>query len=158
MPIGDVPSIGALTVNPKWKVAIVRSLWHGAYTSAMAEDARKALIDAGVPQKNIVIIDASGSFEVPLLAGHAIERLKVDGVIALGVIVQGETHHAEIIAKESARGCMELQMKTGKPVAFEILFVDALKDAEIRSMGEHGKGKIAAQTLLGSLAEIAEMH
>ena len=152
---GDAPAFGKIPVDPAWKVVIVRSLWHGELTEAMAKSAAETLSTAGI--KDVREVTVTGSFELPLFAKIALEEWKCDGVIALGVVLRGETKHADLIASEAARACMDLQMQTKKPVAFEVLLVDSLEVAKKRAVGPDSKGTLAAKTLLSSLAGKAEM-
>ena len=152
------PVFGKIKIDPKWKIAIVRSVWHTELTEALRDDAISTLIEAGLKKQNITLIDSPGSFELPLLCKHAIEQRKVDGCIALGVVMQGATHHARLVAEAAADGLMQLTLNTGIPIAFEVLFVDTLEDARVRSIGKDGKGPLAARTLLTSLARIEEMR
>ena len=110
----------------------------------MKESALQELRNSGIPEDHISLHEAPGSFEIPLIGRNLAEKKSVDALIALGVIVQGETHHAEILARESARGCMEVQLRYGIPFGYEILYVDRLEDAEKRS----DKGKEAARAVL----------
>jgi 6,7-dimethyl-8-ribityllumazine synthase len=125
---------------------------------ALVDGAKSALVKGGIKEANVSVIAAPGSFEIPLFAQSAIQDLKVHAVIAFGVVVQGETHHASLIAESAARGIMDLQLRTGTPIAFEILFVHRLEDARKRSMGLHAKGPLAAATVLSSLAKLDEMR
>ena len=151
------PEFGEITVDPAWKVAIVRAAWHGDLTSALALSCTQKLIELGIQRKNIQEIVVPGSFEIPLFCKEAL-KMGVDGVIAFGVVVQGDTHHARLIAEESASGCMQAQMEFCKPVIFEVLFVDEKKHAQERSIGKDGKGPLSAQTLLSCLAMQAQLH
>ena len=123
----------------------------------MASEAKAELLKQGIAAKNIIEVQVPGSFEVPLACMHIIERKHVDALIAFGVIVQGQTHHARLIAEQAARALMQLQMDTGVPVAFEVLFVDKLTHAKARSTGKHGKGPHAAQTVLTTLAKLSDL-
>ena len=152
------PEFGKVKAQPDWKIAIVRSLWHGELTSALSADAEAALIKAGMKEDNIIFVEAPGSFEVPLLAQEAIENMQVHGVIALGVIIQGETHHARILAETTATGLMDLQLRTGVPVTFDILYVNTMEDARKRCSGAGGKGALAAHTLLTTLAKLSKLR
>ncbi len=145
------------SVNPAWRIAIIRSAWYPHCVEALTEDARKALVEAGIEPEQITVLEAPGSFELPLLAKRAIEHHSVVGVIAFGVIVEGETHHAALIAHAAARGIMDVQLQMNTPIAFEVLYVDDLKLAEARSIGKGGKGREAAVSLLKSLANKAEL-
>jgi 6,7-dimethyl-8-ribityllumazine synthase len=152
------PEFGKVKAQPEWKIAIVRSLWHGELTGALSADAEAALLAAGMKEDNIIFVDAPGSFEVPLLAQEAIENMQVSGVIALGVIIQGGTHHANLLAQTTATALMDVQLRTGVPVTFDILFVDTIEDARKRSTGAGGKGTLAALTLLTTLAKLSELR
>lgn len=152
----DTPDFGTVEINPDWKIAIIRSAWYPELTSALVDSATRTLEAAGIPSANIVTVDAPGSFEIPLLAQAAFTR-GADGIIAFGIIVQGVTHHAAIIANESASGCMDIQLKAGRPLVYEVLYVDSLDDARARSIGSNSKGPVAAQTLLTQLARLAEL-
>lgn len=158
MPKDVAPKLGKTPADPEWKIAIVRSLWHGECTAALQESAIATLLHAGIKRKNILCVDVPGSFEIPLAVQQTFTHCGVDGAIAFGVIVQGETHHAELVANQAAAGLMQVQLKQQKPVTFEILFVDHLKDAVARSIGKESKGRLAAMTLLSSLATNRKIH
>jgi 6,7-dimethyl-8-ribityllumazine synthase len=153
---GDAPNFGKISANPEWKIAIVTSVWHPECTSALRDGAVKELVALGIPRDNIALLDAPGSFEIPLLCKKSLEN-GADAAIAFGVIVQGATHHARLVAEESARGCMNVQLELGKPIIYEVLFVENIEDAQKRSIGAGGKGGLAAQTVLTQLAKMAEL-
>ncbi len=154
----SLPVLNVSDVNPYWKIGIVSAAWHGELTQKMAEDAKAALIVAGIDPSCIHMEVAAGSFELPLAAKWLIDTQKVAGVIAFGIIIQGETHHAELIAKSAAQGLMSLQLATGIPVINEILLVDEKTQAEERAIGPRAKGALAAHTLLHSLALGKKLH
>lgn len=158
MPRDATPEFTHVTANPSWKIGIVRSLWHGECTRALTESAVATLVDAGIKRRNIIILDTPGSFELPLAVLRAFETRGIDGAIAIGVVVQGETHHAELVAGQAAAGIMQVQLTVKKPVAFDVLYVDRLQDAVARSVGQHSKGRLAALTLLSSLASNGKIH
>lgn len=120
----------------------------------MVAGARETLEQAGVKAENITEHPVAGSFEIPLIGLVLASEKKVDALIGLGIIVEGETHHAELLAQESARGMMDVQLKTQIPFAFEVLYVDDLAQAQERSKGIDNKGGEAARAVLHSLAQI----
>ncbi|MEQ1849867.1 MAG: 6,7-dimethyl-8-ribityllumazine synthase [Candidatus Peribacteraceae bacterium] len=156
MPLGDAPDFGSLTLDPKWTIAIVRSEWHPKLTTAVSENAATELARLGIPSDNIGLFTIPGSFELPLACQKALERF--DAVIAFGIIVEGQTHHARLIADQAAAGCMQVQLLTGKPVTFEVLYVRNIADAETRVHGVMNTGVIAARTVLSSLARLKEIQ
>ncbi|MDD5055341.1 MAG: 6,7-dimethyl-8-ribityllumazine synthase [Candidatus Peribacteraceae bacterium] len=158
MPNDAVPDFRNISADPSWKIAIVRGMWHGECTAALMESAIAALEQAGVKRNNIICAETAGAFELPLAVLNAFEKDHVDGVIAIGVVVQGETHHAQLVADQAAAGLMQVQLQMKKPVAFEVLYVNRLQDAVVRSVGKESKGRLAAQTLLSCLASNGKIH
>ena len=76
----------------------------------------------GVPEDNITVMRVPGALEIPMaLSLIARSSPYVDAMIALGAVIRGETYHFEIVSNESARGIMDLQLKTGIPIANGIL-------------------------------------
>ena len=153
----ETPLFGNILVDPAWKIAIIRSAWYPEMMTSLVQDATEALRSAGIQEENILFLEAPGSYELPLVAQTALEA-GADGVIAFGIIVQGSTHHARLIAEQSAAGCMRVQLDQKKPVIYEVLFVDNLEDAKERSIGPKAKGGLAARTLLSQLAGLAKLH
>ena len=76
----------------------------------------------GVPEDNITVMRVPGALEIPMaLSMIARSSPFVDAMIALGAVIRGETYHFEVVSNESARGIMDLQLKTGIPIANGIL-------------------------------------
>ncbi len=127
-------------------IAIVRASYYDDLILEMETAAREILVKAGI--ENIISVIVPGAFEIPLACKKVIQEKKVSGVIALGVIVQGETHHAAEIARACTDGIMQVQLESSIPIIHEVLFVDSLEQARERVMGETNKGAEAATTLL----------
>ncbi len=157
MSISETPKIGIPLVDPDWKITIVRSVWYDDLTKKLVSDASETLVAAGIKPENIRIIDAPGSYELPLLCKKAL-LAGADGCIAFGIIVQGVTHHARLIAEQAAAGMMQVQLELVRPIVFEVLFVNLLEDARMRVTGTHAKGALASKTLLTSLARVKEIR
>ncbi|PIR53126.1 6,7-dimethyl-8-ribityllumazine synthase [Candidatus Peregrinibacteria bacterium CG10_big_fil_rev_8_21_14_0_10_49_10] len=148
----------AYTVNPQWRVGIVASSFYKEERDAMVEGAQSVFAEAGMAQKNITVHYAAGSFEVPLIGCALAEAGKVDALLGLGIILQGETHHAELLAEQAARGIMDVQLRFGIPFAFEVLFAQDMDLLKERVFGEKNKGKEAAHAVLHSLAKLQSIR
>ncbi len=120
---------------------------------ALIASAEEALTEAGIDPKNIAVHSAAGSFEVPLLGAAIAEANAADALIGLGIIVEGDTHHADLLAREAARGIMDVQLQYRLPFAFEILYVDSLALAQKRL----DKGREAAIAVLQSLNALRQI-
>ena len=143
-------------VDPSWRVAIVASLWHREILDPMIERAKTTLVETGLKPENIQVFDAPGSFEVPLIGAAMMD--KVDALMGFGVVLQGDTMHAQLIAQTTTQAMMDLQVAHQKPFAFEILHVNNLEDARKRAEGPHNKGFEAARAVLQSLATLQNIR
>ena len=130
------------------KIAIVKSNYYPKLTKSLEKGATDYLISAGMKKSNIAVFDVSGSWEIPLVVKKIAQTKLFDGIIALGVIIKGETYHFELIANECARALMSICLEFGIPVAFEVLATYNLAQAEERSIGQYNKGIEAAKTIL----------
>ena len=119
----------------------------------MVKSAKEQLLGAGIDETKIVQFDVPGSFEIPLIGRQLAEKKSVDALIGIGIIVEGETHHARLIAEQAARGVMDVQLRYGIPFAFEILYVDDLTLARDRTE----KGGDAARSVLELLASLQSL-
>ena len=144
--------------DPSWRIAIVYSSFYPEEVSALVAGAKQVLLAAGIPSENITDYPVPGSFEIPLIGSVIAHEKKADAIIGLGIIVEGETHHAELVAREAARGIMDVQIGYGMPFAFEVLYVDSLAQARGRSSGSDNKGGEAARAALHSLAQIRKLR
>lgn len=128
------------------------SSWNSEITEALLEGARATLIAAGLRKRNILVSRVPGSFELPLAAQWMTDQKGIDGVVALGCVIQGETPHFDYICQAVANGLMNVNLSSGKPVAFGVLTTLNKKQAEERAGGRLGnKGEEAALTVLEML-------
>jgi 6,7-dimethyl-8-ribityllumazine synthase len=79
-------------------------------------------------------------------------------VVALGVVVRGETPHFEYVAGECARGIMDVQLDTGTPIGFGVLTTETLAQARERAQRTGGdKGYVAALAAAAMLQELTRL-
>ncbi|MAO46471.1 MAG: 6,7-dimethyl-8-ribityllumazine synthase [Crocinitomicaceae bacterium] len=138
-----------------YRVGIVVSEWNREFTRAMMEGAKEVLISAGVPENSIIVKWVPGSYELPLGAQIMLESksLHLDGVVAIGSVIRGETAHFDYVCSAAAQGVKDVNLKTGKPVAFCVLTDDNEDQTRARSGGIHGnKGTEAAVVVLKMIA------
>lgn len=143
-------------IDPNWKIAIIAAQWHRNILQLMVDVAKQTLINAGINPQNVTVYDAPGSFEVPLIGAELMDR--VDAVMGFGIVLQGETMHAQNIMESSSQAIMQLQIQHKKPFAFEILHVLTLDQARERAEGPYNKGFEAARAVLFSLAELQRIR
>lgn len=141
-------------VSADWKIGIVHSSFYKEDVLKMVESAKKFLIESGINSENISVHEVAGCFEIPLIGSALVDKSQINALIGLGIIVQGETQHAQEIAKQSARGMMNIQIKSKIPFANEVLHVNSLEDAQARV---ESKGKEAAVAVLSSLEVLSSI-
>ncbi len=125
-------------------VGIVVSRFNGEITNRLLASAVSALAAAGVARDRITVMPVPGAFELPIGAMALAKTRRYSSVVALGCIVRGETSHFDFVATEAASGLQLAGLETGVPVAFGVLTVDTVEQANTRT----GKGAEAARAAL----------
>jgi 6,7-dimethyl-8-ribityllumazine synthase len=135
-------------------VAIVASRFNGEITNRLLEAALEELDEAGVRRDAVTVMPVPGAFELPLAAMALAKTRRYACVVALGCVVRGETPHFDFIASEAASGLQLAALETGVPVAFGVLTVDVVEQAEARV----GKGAEAVRTALEMADAFAQLR
>jgi 6,7-dimethyl-8-ribityllumazine synthase len=115
------------------RFAIVTARFYAALADWLEDGARRGLRDCGVAETDIDVVAVPGCFEIPLVARRLIVAGEYDGIVALGVVIRGDTPHFEYVAGECARGIMTVQLSTGVPIGFGILTTETMAQAEERA-------------------------
>lgn len=113
-------------------VAVVVSRFNGELTSKLLASALAELDRAGVMREAITVVPVPGAFELPLAAMAFAKTRRYACVVALGVVIRGETAHFDFVAGEAASGLQLAALETGVPVAFGLLTTDTAEQAEAR--------------------------
>ena len=116
------------------------SRWNDELTSRLATGSVDALTGAGANKDNIEIFSVPGAFELPLACRKVASSGRFDAVIALGVVIRGDTPHFDFVAGEAAAGIMRTGLDTGVPVLFGVITADNIDQAQARS-GEREDNK-----------------
>ncbi len=140
----------------KLRIAIVVAEFNSDITFLMRDAAVEELKVKGILEKNIEIIHVPGGFEIPIACLRAAKmkgNKKIDGIIAIGCVIRGDTDHYVYIANEANRGVMNVMLSENLPISNAILTVNNLEQAQIRSTGANNKGIEAAVALLKILSQ-----
>ncbi|MFA5573746.1 MAG: 6,7-dimethyl-8-ribityllumazine synthase [Brumimicrobium sp.] len=127
-----------------FKIGIVVSEWNDNITFNLLKGAKQALIDNGVKEENIFVHFTPGSFELPLASQWLLRKEEIDGVIAIGSVIQGETKHFDFVCSATADGIKEVGLKFNKPAIFCVLTDNTMQQAIDRSGGKYGNKGIEA--------------
>jgi 6,7-dimethyl-8-ribityllumazine synthase len=148
-----VPARPRLAVQTATRIAIVASRYNAEFVDAMLAKTKQELrtID---PVSRVDVVYAPGSFEIPYLARILIERQKPDVIICLGVIIQGETGHADLIATSVSNALCQISVETKTPIIHGVLLLDHEEQAQERCLGdEFNRGTEAARAAIELLCE-----
>lgn len=137
--------------------AIVASQFNDAYVQPLAENARRELEELE-PGAVVELFLAPGSFEIPIFVQAAAELKRFDAILALGVIFQGETSHAALIADSVTKSLLEISLKNRIPVIHEVLFLKNEEQANERCLAkEHNRGIEAARAAVMAARNLLEI-
>lgn len=130
------------------RVAVVASEYNRKHVDGLLDGARKALAEAGV---EVEVVRVPGAFEIPVV----VEQLATTGrrvwsaILALGVIIRGETAHADLVGEAVTQALMGIAVRHRLPVVHEVLLVGNVRQADVRCLdGRHNRGAEAAGTAL----------
>ena len=115
---------------PNAKVAIISSSWHLEICSDLIAGATRALEEAKVGKIEVIFVP--GSFEIPLAAQKVFEK-GFDAVVALGLVLKGETPHFDYVCQGVTQGIIDVQLKFSKPIGYGVLMCNDLEQAIARS-------------------------
>ena len=150
----DVNVLEGMPDGTRRGVAIVASKFNGEITNLLLEAALEQLDQAGVRREAVTVMPVPGAFELPLAAMALAKTRRYACVIALGCVVRGETPHFDYIASEAASGLQLAALETGVPVAFGVLTVDVVEQAQARI----SKGAEAVRTALEMADAFAQLR
>jgi len=126
---GHAPDL-SITNRPNAKVAIISSSWHLDICNDLIAGATRALEEAKVGMIEVIFVP--GSFEIPLAAQKAFEK-GFDAVVALGLVLKGETPHFDYVCQGVTQGVIDVQLKFSKPIGYGVLMCNDLEQAIARS-------------------------
>ena len=138
----DIPSAKGM------RIGIVVANWNEEVTNGLLQGAKQTLLECGALESNIIIMEVPGSFEL-VFGAKLMSKQKVDAIICLGSVIQGETKHFDFVCNTVSIGIKDLNIVLNIPVIFGVLTDNNLQQAKDRSGGKHGnKGVESAITAI----------
>jgi 6,7-dimethyl-8-ribityllumazine synthase len=135
------------------QVAIVVTSWHTEITDGLLAGAERALKAAGNTEYEVWRVP--GAYELPLAAQYAIDA-GAEVVVALGVVIQGDTPHFDYVCSAATDGLMRVGLDSGVPIGFGLLTVNTEQQALDRaglagSKEDKGAEAVEAAVLMAQL-------
>ena len=146
-----------ITTKASLSFAIVASQYNNTYVQPLVEFAT-AEINELEPGAHVSLVRVPGSFEIPLAVKLVAVQRKFDVILALGVVLQGETAHAELIARSVTGALMNLALEFSVPVIHEVLFLKNEEQAKARCLGAKlNRGIEAARAAVAIARTVKEL-
>jgi 6,7-dimethyl-8-ribityllumazine synthase len=133
------------------RIAIVASEYNPEYVQGLINNTCAELyhMDRGCV---IELFGVPGSFEIPLVADMVASLQRHDAIVALGVILQGKTRHADFIGDSVSHALQQVALKHVLPVIHEVLLVGSEEEARQRCLDkEINRGVEAARAVFAML-------
>ncbi|MGF1452324.1 MAG: 6,7-dimethyl-8-ribityllumazine synthase [Opitutales bacterium] len=129
-------------------VCVVASRYNERLIDELLDRVLTTLEDRDVPEENVQVYRVPGSNELPYAAFMNAVSGQFDVVIALGVIIAGDTNHHDLIARSTGQAFHEIGLRTEVPVINGVLTVNSEAQAKARVSGNHDRGREFANAAL----------
>ena len=117
-------------------IGIIVAEYNSFITSKLLDATKKTLISNNVRSENILELEVSGSFEIPVIASKLAKSKKFDAIICLGAVIKGDTDHYEYVSLAVTQGIGRVAIDNDIPVIFGVLTTDNVEQALDRVGGK----------------------
>lgn len=136
----DAPHPVSIADASALRIGLVAARFNASLVDALLARATATLRAAGVPEAQIETVRVPGSHEVPWAAQRLAATGRFHAVLALGVLIAGDTNHHEMVGDAVAHALMRVSLETGTPVINGVIVVNTREQAEKRTSGEYDRG------------------
>lgn len=145
-------------VGPRRTFAIIASSYNEEYVNGLLDALKNELLSI-MPSASVPLYNVPGAWEIPVTAEYVMEYTQADVVIAVGVIIQGDTDHADLIATAVSQKLMEQSARHLTPVINCVLCMKNEEQARLRCLGvEFNRGIECARAALNMAELFQKLH
>lgn len=141
-----------------YDIAIVVSAFNEEMAESLLKGALERLQELSFPDHRITVFSVPGAIEIPLMLKRLAATQKFQAMVALGVVIQGQTKHFDYVCNQVSQGCLKISLKENIPVIFGVL--TALNEIQVydRLGGMHGhKGREVIDALVDQMDVLAQV-
>lgn len=132
----------------KLSFGVVAARYNPELADALLRKLLAGLKAAGVEDRRIEVVRVPGSHEVPVAAHWLAGARRHDCVVALGVLIGGDTNHHEMVGQSVSHALQQVALATTTPVINGVVVADTPKQARARCLGPIDRGAEFAQAAL----------
>jgi 6,7-dimethyl-8-ribityllumazine synthase len=145
-------------INVRRGFVLVASQFNSQYVQGLVTHCTDELRTLS-PASNVVLHLVPGAFEIPLVVREVALKKEADAIVALGVILQGETAHAQLLGQVVTTSLQQISLEHGVPVIHAVLSLKDEKQARKRCLeDETNRGTEAARAAYEMANLIAELR
>ena len=145
-------------VSQRRTFALVASEYNSEFVRGLSEHAQKELREIS-PNFQVLNFTVPGAFEIPLLVQELAGKKDIDAIIALGVIIEGETQHAALIGAAVTNSLQQIALGFRLPIIHEVLLVKNADQARKRCLqDELNRGTEAARVAARMVTVLSEVR
>ena len=140
--------------------ALVASQYNPEYVQALVDHTAVELMRV-VPNARLILHQVPGAFEIPIVVQELAARAdnEIDVIIALGVILQGETDHAELLGRTVTDALQQIALNHRLPVIHQVLTCKDEDQAKVRCVDPtHNRGTEAARAAVSMSNLLAQLR
>lgn len=131
-----------------FSIGIVAARYNATLVDALVQQVYTYLLDAGVQTANMPLIRVPGANELPSAVQLLLAHQKLDVVVALGLIIRGDTIHYQLVAESSQQGLQRVSLDTATPIINGVISVENQQQADDRCLGSINRGAEFARAAL----------
>ncbi len=144
----------------KHTFALVASQYNPEYVQGLVDHTASELMRV-MPNARLVLQQVPGAFEIPLIVQELATKAgnEIDAIIALGVIIQGDTDHAEHLGRTVTDALQQIALATRVPIINQVLSCKNEEQAKVRCLdSEHNRGIEAAHAAINIAGLVAHLR
>lgn len=141
------------------RFGVVAARFNSRIVDLLLEGALDCLLRHGAAESGIDVVRVPGAWELPLALDELAQAGGYDALIALGVVIRGETPHFDYVCGQCASGVAAVGSAHRLPVGFGVLTCDTSAQAVERAGGKAGnKGWEAAHAALEMVSVVSRIR
>jgi 6,7-dimethyl-8-ribityllumazine synthase len=132
----------------KFAFGIAAARFNAELVEGLLASLRATLRQNGVPDAHVEVVRVPGSHEVPYAIQLLADRGKHDCLIALGVLIGGDTNHHEMVGHSVSHALQHVSLTARRPVINGVIVTNTRAQAEARCLGPINRGVEFARAAL----------